>query len=113
MKKYARLVLVFIVVLHTAVFISGCAMIDHPPARKAWFSTEKAPMKLIYISDSDKMNPIIMNYMITTTAKQPYHDYKFGSTTTTVSIASKGIQSDIESDTDSMSRKIDVKARVR
>ena len=108
MKKYARLVLVFIVVLHTATFLGGCSGKDYPPARKAWFSVEKAPMKIIYIDAAEKMDLATMRYMMEAARRQPYHNYTFHDSTNIVGVTGVGEQNDHESDTDTKSTSLSV-----
>ena len=112
-KKWMNITVLVLMVLPLVLLLQGCTNKDYAPARKAWFSVEKSPMKLIYIDDAGNLDRDIMAYMADTARKQKYHPYIFGSTETSVSIVGKGTQSDVESDTDSMSRTVDVKARVR
>ena len=82
------------------LILPGCTGIDHPPARKSWFSVEKAPMKIIYIDAENSLDPCIMTYMVDAASKEKYHKFKFTDTKNEVGISGKSEQSDVESDKD-------------
>ena len=84
-----------------ALMLSGCTK-NYPPARKAWFSVEKPPMKIVYLDAENGLKPEIMTFMVKVAAEQPYHDNTLTSNTD-ISATFSGTQSDTESNSDTRS----------
>ena len=60
MKRYAKIVLVFIVTFHTVAFFSACSR-QQP---KAYVSVEKPPVKVTYIDFHKDITPETVDMMI-------------------------------------------------
>ena len=96
MKAYAKVVLIFILVLHNAVFLAGCA--DKNPARAEWLSIEKPPLRVIYVSQNP-MGEEFVHHLVQHVENQPYRNYKFNEKTG-IELNANAHQSDMESDSD-------------
>ncbi len=100
MRRVLELVIIFIMVAIVLYVITGCSQINQ---HRAWVSVEKAPMRIIYVDDSDKMDHIFIGKLVNHVGSQEYKDYYFNEST---SISIAGNRSDIESDTDIHSRSV-------
>ncbi len=57
------------------VFIAGCN--QHTPMDKAWVSVEKAPVKIIYVSDADRITDSTVDLMARHAARFPFRAVQF------------------------------------
>lgn len=94
---WTRAVLVFIVVLNGTALITGC---DRQPARMAWVSIEKPPIRLIYVNQQELIDSETVHHLLQHIEKQPYKEYAFNPTIG-IKAETSLHQSDTESDTDS------------
>ncbi len=99
MRKLSRAVLVFIVMLHSMALLTGCT--DRQPARMAWVSIEKPPIRLIYVNQQELIDDKTVNHLLQHIERQPHKDYNFNPTIG-ISATASFSQSDIESDTDTI-----------
>jgi hypothetical protein len=102
-KRVTKLVLVFVVVTHTLALLVGCS--DKQPARVAWLSVEKPPIKVIYIDEQGNLDPVITTKVFDIVGQTRYHNIKINENTN-VSVTASSHQSDAESDSDSSSTTI-------
>ena len=99
MRKLSRAVLVFIVILHSMALLTGCT--DKQPARVAWVSIEKPPIRLIYVNRQDLVSDETVHHLLQHIERQPFKNYKFNETTA-IRVEATSHQSDAESDIDTL-----------
>ena len=97
MRKLSRAVLVFIVILHSMALLTGCT--DKQPARVAWVSIEKPPIRLIYVNRQDLVSDETVHHLLQHIERQPFKNYKFNAGIK-IKLDANAHQSDIESDSD-------------
>ncbi len=111
------LVLLFIIGLHlgVALMLSGCSMIDHPPARKAYVIVEKPPFRIMYVNDSEKINDQSVGQILRSAETYGYKNYKFNKEIMRADMDVSAEQTDHESDKDVRERtlKADVSTKIR
>jgi len=92
-----RFVLWLIVTLYTLAFLTACS--DKQPARVAWISIEKSPIKVVYIDKQGKLDPVITSKMFHIVQNTPTRNIKINENTT-VTVNANLHQSDVELDSD-------------
>ena len=99
-KQYVRGVLVFIVSIHTASFVTGCA--TKHKTQTGWVSVTKPPIQVIYVNRHGAVSPKIVHGIIKQVEAFPYHDYKFNDVTG-ITIDANAHQSGSQSNVSSVS----------
>jgi hypothetical protein len=102
-KRVTRLVIGFIVVTHSLAFLTGCS--DKQPARVAWLSVEKPPIKVIYIDEQGNLDPVITSKVFHIVNHTRFQSVPINNSTG-VSVTASSHQSDAESDSDTSSLSI-------
>ena len=98
-----KIVLGFIVVLHTLALFTGCTGTE--PDRLAWISVEKSPIKVIYIDKQGQLDPLITSKVFHIVGQTRFQDVPINSDTS-VTIMAESHQSDTESNSDTTSLSI-------
>ena len=93
-------VILTLVVTIISVILGGCS--DKNPARVAWLSVEKPPIKVIYIDEQGSLDPVITAKVFNIVGNTPYRNIQINNSTS-VTASGSSHQSDYESDTDSSS----------
>jgi hypothetical protein len=102
-RKVRKRLSIAILAMITAIYglaLTGCT--DRQPARVAWLSIEKPPIKVIYIDEQGNLDPVLTSKMFHIVGQTPYRNIKLNENTN-VSVSAQSHQTDTESDTDSSS----------
>ena len=78
MRKYAKLVLIFIVAIQLIGMIIGCTPKAQP---KGWVSVEKPPMRVIVFDNEEDIKQETIRMIMKEVGSQKYESYPFNETT--------------------------------
>jgi len=93
-------VILILVVTVISIILAGCS--DKNPARVAWLSVEKPPIKVIYIDEQGSLDPVITAKVFHIVSHTRTVNMAINNSTS-VTASGSSHQSDAESDTDSTS----------
>ena len=103
-KDIIKFVLTFIILVLVvsiiAAILGGCS--DKNPARVAWLSVEKPPIKVIYIDEQGSLDPVITAKVFNIVGNTPYRNIQINESTS-VTASGSSHQSDHETDSDTTS----------
>ena len=105
MKTLTKIVLSFIIVMYSISLI-GCAGKNREPPKVEWLSVTKPPFKAVYVAQ-DHLDFIIVSKLLQHSGMHSYKDYKFNDNTSII-IDMNSHKSDTMTDSDTMSRSLEI-----
>ena len=105
MKILTRIVLAFIIVMYFMT-LTGCVGKNREPPKVEWLSVTKPPFKAVYVAQ-DHLDPATVSKLLHHSGMHSYKDYKFNDSASII-IDMKSHKSDTKTDSDTMSRSLEI-----